>query len=50
MNSLFIQSIRIDWNKIEENSYLKEIHSIKELNELKFTSPITFLVDRKSVV
>lgn len=44
MNSLFIQSIRIDWNKIEENSYLKEIHSIKELNELKFTSPITFLV------
>lgn len=44
MNNLFINEIRINWNQIDEYSYLKKIESISSINELQFTSPITFLV------
>ena len=33
MNEQFIQRLSIDWNKIERNSYLREIDAIKELEK-----------------
>lgn len=44
MNEQFIKSMYIDWNKIEESSYLRKIEAIKELEELVFDKPITFFV------
>ncbi len=41
---MFINSIQIDWNKIESNSYLKRIESLKGLERLTFHSPIAFFV------
>ena len=44
MNDQFIQGIIIDWNKIEEDSYLRNIEAINGLERLEFTKPITFFV------
>ena len=44
MNELYIQSLSIDWNRIEENSYLRKIDAIKGLEELVFEKNIAFLV------
>ena len=44
MNEQCIQHISIDWNKIEENSYLRKIEAIHNLEKLVFEKPITFLV------
>ena len=44
MNDQFIQGITIDWNKIEEHSYLRDIEAIKGVERLEFTRPITFFV------
>lgn len=41
---LFIKGLSIDWNKINEDSYLNNIPSIFGINELKFNKPITFFV------
>ena len=41
MNEQFIQSISINWNKVDENSYLREIEIIKTLKKIVFNSPIT---------
>ena len=43
MNQQFIQSLSIDWNKIEDDSYLREIEAINKLKEVVFEKPITFL-------
>lgn len=44
MNNQFIRSLLIDWNKIEEDSYLRKIEAINKLDRLEFTKPITFFV------
>lgn len=44
MNKLFINGIRINWDEIDDYSYLKEIESINSISELQFTNPITFFV------
>lgn len=44
MNTQFIQSISINWDKIHPRSYLREIDTIKSLENLEFTKPITFFV------
>ena len=44
MNELYIQSLSIDWNRIEENSYLRKIDALKGLEELVFEKNIAFLV------
>ena len=41
---MFINSVQIDWNKIEKNSYLKKIEALKGIETLTFNSPITFFV------
>lgn len=44
MNNQFIQSIMIDWSKVEKHHYLREIEAIKGLERLEFGKPITFFV------
>ncbi len=44
MNRQFIQSLSIDWNKIDNDSYLREIEAINQLEEIVFEKPITFFV------
>ena len=44
MNQQFIQRLSIDWDKIEKDSYLRNIESIKELEQLIFEKPITFFI------
>lgn len=46
MNQQFIQSLSIDWNKIEDDSYLREIEAINKLKEVVFEKPITFLSEK----
>lgn len=42
MNSQLINGIIIDWSKIEEGSYLRQIDALKGLDTLTFDHPITF--------
>lgn len=44
MNHQFIQGLTIDWERIVQESYLREIESIKELSHLSFEKSITFFV------
>lgn len=44
MNNQLIQSISIDWNKIDKYSYLRNIEAIKGLKQLEFSDAITFFV------
>ena len=44
MNNQFIKELSIDWNKIDEYSYLRRIEALKDLDELIFDKPITFFV------
>lgn len=44
MNSQLIQKVLIDWEKIDRDSYLRDIEAIRGLEELEFTSPVTFFV------
>ncbi len=44
MNEQFIQRLSIDWNKIEQSSYLRKIEAINSLKELVFEKPVTFFV------
>lgn len=43
MNELFIQGLTIDWNEIEDDSYLRQIDALKGMERLEFSKPITFL-------
>ncbi len=44
MNYRFIQSIKIDWDKIPDNSYLREIPALQFEEGLDFSGNITFFV------
>lgn len=44
MDNLFMKSLMIDWDKIDEQSYLHHIEVIQGLNKLDFHCPITFFV------
>ena len=42
--SLFIRGIRIDYDSIPDENYVKSIESLRELRELEFHAPVTFFV------
>ena len=42
--SLLINSVMIDWNKISRSSYMREIEAIRCIDQIYFKSPITFFV------
>ena len=44
MNNQFIQKINIDWSKIDSDSYLRNIPTIKDLQSLELSNPVTFFV------
>lgn len=44
MNDRFIQSVQIDWNKIENYSYLRKIPALQFDEKLEFRKNITFFV------
>lgn len=44
MNRQFIQGVLFDWNKISEDSYLRNIEAINGLEHIWFNSNITFFV------
>ena len=44
MNDQFIQKINIDWNKIDADSYLRNIPTIKNLQSLELSNSVTFCV------
>ena len=44
MNSQFIQGVLFEWNKIDDDSYLKKIEAFKDIEELEFKNPIIFFV------
>ena len=41
---LFLRSVQLDWSKIPENSYLREIPALQDLSEIMFHQPVTFFV------
>lgn len=44
MNQQFIQGLTIDWNKLGDDSYVREIEAINKLEEVIFEKPVTFFV------
>lgn len=44
MNNQFIQGVVFDWNKIENDSYLKKIKAFHNIDRIEFNNPITFFV------
>lgn len=44
MNDKFIQSLHIDWKKIDKNSYLRDIPALQQTDFLEFQKNITIFV------
>lgn len=44
MDEKFIIGIKIDWNRINKNNYVRKITSIHSINQLKFSNNITFFI------
>ena len=44
LSDLIIRGLRIDWSKISEDSYLREIEALKGLEEIRFERRVTFFV------
>ena len=44
LSELHIQGFSIDWNKIDQHSYLRNIPAIEGLDHLKFNKQVTFFV------
>ena len=42
--NLLLRSLRIDWDRIDADSYLRDIPAIAELTELEFDGGVTFFV------
>ena len=44
MNGQFIQGVIFDWDKIDNDSYLKRIEALQGVEKIDFNKPITFFV------
>ena len=44
MNDQFLQGVLFDWNRIDNDSYLKRIKAFKGIEKLVFNKPTTFFV------
>jgi len=44
VNENFIRGVSIDWDRIAPDSYLRQIEAIRNLDQLEFKKPVTFLV------
>ena len=50
MNDQFIQGVIFDWDRIDNDSYLKRIKAFKGIQKLDFNKAITFFVGEMAVV
>ena len=44
MNNQFIRGIKFEWDNISEESYLRKIEALKDIESLEFSNPVTFFV------
>ena len=44
MNNQFIQGVTFDWDRIDNDSYLKRIEAFGGVKKLDFNKPVTFFV------
>ena len=44
MNDQFIQGVIFDWDRIDNDSYLKRIEAFGGVKKLDFNKPVTFFV------
>ena len=44
MNELFIRGVTIDWSRIDEYSYLRDIEALCGVERIDFAGPVTFFV------
>ena len=44
LNSQLIGGVMIDWDKIDRDSYLRNIDAISHVDNIKFTHSVTFFV------
>lgn len=42
MNTMFVRKVRIDWNQVSEDSYLREIQALAGMEEICFQGPVAF--------
>ena len=50
MNDQFLQGVIFDWNRIDNDSYLKRIKAFKGIKKLDFNKAITFWSEKMAVV
>lgn len=43
-DELYLTGLRIDWDKIEQDSYLRKIEAFHDIDEIHFQKPVTFFV------
>ena len=48
MNNQFIQRVIYDWNRIDNDSYLKRIEAFKGIEKLDFNKSITLRTNAKT--
>ena len=41
---MFIKDVFIDWNKVKQGSYLREIEAIHNVSKISFNKQVTFFV------
>ena len=46
MNNQFIQGVTFDWDRIDNDSYLKRMRLLGVLKKLDFNKPVTFLSEK----
>ena len=44
MNTQLIQGLKIQWNRVDTNSYVRQIDALKGISQLEFKRPVTFFV------
>lgn len=44
VNDLFIKGVLFEWNKISRGSYLRGIEALRDVNEIRFSKPVTLFV------
>ena len=50
LNSQLIGGVMIDWDKIDRDSYLRNIDAISHVDNIKFTHSVTFFVGENGSV
>ena len=49
MNDQFIQGVIFDWDRIDNDSYLKRIEAFGGVKKLDFNKPVTFFVGENEI-